>query len=161
MVNYIKRDDSSHDIHKNYWEPIAMKLAVRVSVFVLFATLSSPTANADVTVSLDCTNLGRNYITALANFSAIPTPTRDDFRAVKRERKLAERQYRGCTKEINKEFKLELKRIKELYPKVEGQTELNLRNKAEKDKAIAAAIIARDSKIQGLPILPSLPFFQR
>ena len=138
-----------------------MKLAVRVSVFLLFATLSSPNANAEVASSLDCTNLGRNYTTALANLSAIPSPTRDDFRTVKRERKLAERQFRGCTKEINREFKSELKRIKELYPKLEGQTELNLRNKAEKDKAIAAAIIARDSKIQALPILPPLPFFQR
>ena len=138
-----------------------MKLAVRVSVFLLFAALSLPTANAELAASLDCTNIGRNYVTAVANFSAISTPTRDDFKAVKRERKLAERQYRGCTKEINREFKSELKRIKELYPKLEGQTELNLRNKAEKDKAIAAAIITRDLKIQELPILPPLPFFQR
>lgn len=138
-----------------------MKLAGRVSAFLVLVALSSPIANADLPVSLDCTNLGRNYTTALANFSAIPTPTRDDFKTVKRERKLAERQYRGCTKEINREFKFELKRIKELYPRLEGQTESNLRNKAEKDKAIAAAIIARDTKIQVLPILPPLPIFQR
>ena len=138
-----------------------MKFAARFSVFLLIATLSSPVANADPSATLDCTNLGKAYITALANFSSIPTPTRDDFRIVKKERKLAERQYRGCTKEINRDFKLELKRIKDLYPRLDGQTELNLRNKAEKDKAIATAIIARDSKIQALPILPPLPLFQR
>jgi len=138
-----------------------MRIVVRVSAFLLIATLMSSAARADTTTTLDCANLGKTYSSVLANFSSILNPTRDDFKIVKKERKLAERQYRGCTKEINREFKSELKRIKDLYPRLEGQTELNLKNKAEKDKAIATAIIARDKKIQALPILPALPVFQR
>lgn len=138
-----------------------MRIVGRVSLFLLIATLISPPANADIKVTLDCANLGKAYGAALANFSSISNPTKDDFRIVKKERKLAERQFRGCAKAINQEFKFELKRIKNLYPRLEGQTELNLKNKAEKDKAIATAIIARDAKIQALPILPALPVLQR
>ena len=138
-----------------------MNIVVRVSAFLLIATLMSSAARADITTTLDCANLGKTYASVLTNYSSILNPTKDDFRIVKKERRLAERQYRGCTKEINREFKSELKRIKDLYPRLEGQAELNLKNKAEKDKAIATAIIARDAKIQALPILPPLPVFQR
>jgi hypothetical protein len=96
----------------------------------------------------------------LTAFTALTAPTQDDFRNLKKERKLAERKYRICLKSINREFKVELKKIKELYPRIEGQRELNLSNKAEKDKAIASAIINRDIKIQALPVVPSLPSFQ-
>jgi Skp family chaperone for outer membrane proteins len=160
LAQHRKRDGSSHDIHKKKWDSLPMRFVIRICIALLATALALPASSAENIQIVDCSNITTSYNQALTAFTALTAPTQDDFRNLKKERKLAERKYRICLKSINREFKVELKKIKELYPRIEGQRELNLSNKAEKDKAIASAIINRDIKIQALPVVPSLPSFQ-
>jgi hypothetical protein len=130
-----------------------------IGLILSISLLNLSAANGEEFSRSDCTNLSNSYLTALSGFQSLASPSIEDFRKIKRERKIAERNYKWCLKSFNRDFKMELKRIKSEFPRVPGSKESNLSNKLQKDVAIANAILNRESQIKTLPLIPALPNF--
>jgi hypothetical protein len=130
-----------------------------IGLLLSLLLVSSPLAIGEEFNRSECSNLSSAYLAALSNFQSLGNPTREDFHKVKRERRLAERNYSWCLKSFNREFKVELKRIKSEFPRVPGSKDSDLSNKLQKDVAIANAILNRENQIKSLPVIPALPNF--
>ena len=122
-------------------------------MILLFGMFSPAYAAQDI----DCVNFANEYNLSLEKYLQNGSVDIDQQRKLEKLKQRANKQSRKCIKRINREFKDEMKRIKELYPRDPNSKEVNLSNKSKKDAEIAQVTLERDRKMQALPKVLELP----
>jgi hypothetical protein len=129
-------------------------LLLKLISMTLFFGMFSPVYAAQ---DIDCVNFANEYNSSLEEYLQNGSLDIDQQRKLEKLKQRANKQSRKCIKRINREFKDEIKRIKELYPRDPNSKEVNLSNKSKKDAEIAQITLERDRKMQALPKVLEFP----
>ncbi len=129
--------------------------SMRTSLFIsiVLSVSLAPTSLANS----DCENVGLDYIKALNSFESSPGKSNDFYKQLIQLRKNADKLRSECIKNINTDFKNELRVINAKYSNKESTKGDMLSQRTKKNSEISAATLERDRRLKILNVIPELP----
>lgn len=140
---------------REVWSQMCDFRSLRTTLCISF--LLSVALSPSSLANSDCEGVGLDYIRVLNNFENSPVKSNEVYKQLIQLKKNADKLRNECVRNINTDFKNELRAINAQYSNRESTKEDTLSQRTRKNSEISAATLERDRRLKILNVIPDLP----